>query len=194
MLLFERFNFTLTYCPGSRNLKPDALSRQFAPDSPEGYSGLIPPPSCVVGVIRWQVKERVREALNSVFSARGTCSSLTPSAPRSSNGDTNPSSPASSKPYTSRDVRRHAGLHCCLPALGSREGFASTGLLKPLPIPRRPWSHLTGLPSNDHSVILTILDRFSKCEQYVPFPKLPSAVETAALLIQHVFPTAPEPG
>lgn len=29
VLFFTRFNFVLSYCPGSRNGKPDALSRQF---------------------------------------------------------------------------------------------------------------------------------------------------------------------
>ena len=28
-LFFERFHFSLSYRPGSRNTKPDALSRQF---------------------------------------------------------------------------------------------------------------------------------------------------------------------
>ena len=33
-LFFDRFNFTLSYRPGSRNLKPDALFRQF-PECPD---------------------------------------------------------------------------------------------------------------------------------------------------------------
>lgn len=34
-LFFSRFNFTITYRPGSRNVKPDTLSRQFSgSDSP----------------------------------------------------------------------------------------------------------------------------------------------------------------
>uniref|UniRef100_A0A3Q2VPW7 Integrase catalytic domain-containing protein n=1 Tax=Haplochromis burtoni TaxID=8153 RepID=A0A3Q2VPW7_HAPBU len=32
-LFFTRFNFTLSYRPGSRNAKPDALSRQYSPDT-----------------------------------------------------------------------------------------------------------------------------------------------------------------
>lgn len=67
------------------------------------------------------------------------------------------------------------------------------GLLHPLPIPRRPWSHIsidfvTGLPpSNVHTTILTVVDRFSKMVHFIPLPKLPSAKETADVLIQHVF-------
>jgi hypothetical protein len=30
-LLVTRFNFSLSYCPGSRNVKPDALSRRYSP-------------------------------------------------------------------------------------------------------------------------------------------------------------------
>lgn len=32
MLFFGWFNFTLTYRPRSRNIKPDALSQQFSPN------------------------------------------------------------------------------------------------------------------------------------------------------------------
>ncbi|CAI5691324.1 unnamed protein product [Oreochromis niloticus] len=70
---------------------------------------------------------------------------------------------------------------------------APSGLLLPLPVPSRPWSHValdfvTGLPrSSGHSVILTIVDRFSKAAHFVPLPKLPSALETAHLLVVHVF-------
>ncbi len=33
-LFFGQFSFTLTYCPGSNNLKPDALFQQFTPEEP----------------------------------------------------------------------------------------------------------------------------------------------------------------
>lgn len=67
------------------------------------------------------------------------------------------------------------------------------GLLYPLPVPSRPWSHIpvdlvTGLPpSNGHTVILTIVDRFPKMVHYVPLSKLPFTTETADLLPMHVF-------
>ena len=66
------------------------------------------------------------------------------------------------------------------------------GLLQPLPILHHPWSHIaldfvTGLPpSNHHTTILTIIDRFSKAVHFVPLTKLPSASDTAQLLITHV--------
>uniref|UniRef100_A0A671KHG3 Gypsy retrotransposon integrase-like protein 1 n=1 Tax=Sinocyclocheilus anshuiensis TaxID=1608454 RepID=A0A671KHG3_9TELE len=68
-----------------------------------------------------------------------------------------------------------------------------SGLLKPLPIPQRPWSHLsidfiTDLPPSDHhTTILVIIDRFSKSCRLIPLPKLPTAMETAQALFQHVF-------
>ena len=62
-LFFDRFNFTLSYRPGSRNIKPDALSRQF-PERP--YETVEPSPivpaSCVVASVNWEIEERVQAA------------------------------------------------------------------------------------------------------------------------------------
>ncbi|KAI3366903.1 hypothetical protein L3Q82_009548, partial [Scortum barcoo] len=57
------FNFTLSYLPGSRNVKPDALSRQFqrdedvalCPDTIISSSHLIAP-------LTWEIEERVKAA------------------------------------------------------------------------------------------------------------------------------------
>ncbi|CAJ0955438.1 unnamed protein product [Ranitomeya imitator] len=38
-LFFSRFDFVVSYLPGSKNVKADALSRSFVPDSPGGVSG-----------------------------------------------------------------------------------------------------------------------------------------------------------
>ena len=62
-----------------------------------------------------------------------------------------------------------------------------------LPVPSHPWSHIamdfvTGLPpSEGKTVILTIIDHFSKAAHFLVPPRLPSARETADLLVEHVF-------
>ena len=54
-LLFSRFNFTLTYRPGSKNVRADALSRiyqgEVTPKTTNPNS--ILPPARVVGVVTW---------------------------------------------------------------------------------------------------------------------------------------------
>ncbi|XP_027136088.1 uncharacterized protein LOC113744020 [Larimichthys crocea] len=70
---------------------------------------------------------------------------------------------------------------------------APAGFLHPLPVPHHPWSHIsldfiTGLPpSNGHTTILTVVDRFSKMAHFVPLPKLPPAKEMAEQVLLHVF-------
>ncbi len=67
------------------------------------------------------------------------------------------------------------------------------GLLQPLPVPRLPWSHIaidlvTDLPSSrNYSTILTVIDRFSKACHLIPLNKLPTAFETAEVLLEQVF-------
>uniref|UniRef100_A0A8C5PI99 Uncharacterized protein n=1 Tax=Leptobrachium leishanense TaxID=445787 RepID=A0A8C5PI99_9ANUR len=66
------------------------------------------------------------------------------------------------------------------------------GLLQPLPVPERPWAQLsmdfiTDLPvSHNNTVILTIVDRFSKMFHFVSLAKLPSAMELVPVFIQNV--------
>lgn len=61
-LFFDPFNFTMTYRPGSKNTKPDALSRQFSVQESPSSPDTIVPPSCVVGAVTWQIEATVREA------------------------------------------------------------------------------------------------------------------------------------
>lgn len=82
---------------------------------------------------------------------------------------------------------------CTVCACSKTSHQPSPGLLCPLPVPGRPWSHIaldfvTGLPpSQGNTTILTIVDRFSKTAHFVALPKLPTALETADLLISHAF-------
>ncbi|KAK3558297.1 hypothetical protein QTP86_014682 [Hemibagrus guttatus] len=67
------------------------------------------------------------------------------------------------------------------------------GKLVPLPIPRRPWSHLlidfaTDLPvSNGFTTILITIDCFSKACKLILLKGLPTAMETAEALFSNVF-------
>lgn len=67
------------------------------------------------------------------------------------------------------------------------------GKLVPLPVPKRPWSHIAidfiaDLHSSDsHTSVFTIVDRFSKACKLIPLKGLPTAFETAETLFQQVF-------
>ena len=67
------------------------------------------------------------------------------------------------------------------------------GLLCPLSVPRHPWSEIsldfvTGLPpSKGNTTILTVVDRFSKMVHFIPLSMLPSAKETAEVMLRQVF-------
>ena len=95
-------------------------------------------------------------------------------------------------PGVRRDVAEFvAACPICAQAKGGSQ--QAQGLLQPLPVPHRPWSHIAidfvkGLPeSQGNTVILTIVDLFFKSAHFVPLPKLPSSKETAQILVQHVF-------
>lgn len=69
----------------------------------------------------------------------------------------------------------------------------AAGMLCLLTVPTCHWSHITldfvtGLPpSKSDTIILTIVDRFSKTVHFVFVAKLPTTHETAEVMVQHVF-------
>uniref|UniRef100_A0A8D3E3V3 Gypsy retrotransposon integrase-like protein 1 n=1 Tax=Scophthalmus maximus TaxID=52904 RepID=A0A8D3E3V3_SCOMX len=210
-LFFTRFNFTLSYQPGSRNTKPDALSRQFQEEesTPTEPESILPVP-CRLAVLTWGIEEQVRLATE---------------------GQPGPSACPPNRLYVPPSLRSdviqwaHASKLTCHPGIqrtcdvilqrfwwstlqeDTKEFVnacpicnqhkpshqAPAGLLRTLPVPHRPWSHIsldfvTGLPpSKCYTAILTVVDRFSKMAHFVPLVKLPSAKETAQLIIHHVF-------
>lgn len=90
------------------------------------------------------------------------------------------------------DVRQFVAA-CSVCAQNKTSNKLPIVLLWPLPIPNHPWSHIaldfvTGLPSSSgNTVILTVVDRFSKAAHFIPLPKLPSAKETALVVVDHIF-------
>ena len=63
-LFFSRFDFTLTYCPGSKNIRTDALSLLFPTETPNLSPAMdtILPPARVVGVVTFGVESAVTMA------------------------------------------------------------------------------------------------------------------------------------
>ena len=63
-LFFGRFNFNLTYRPGSKNVKPDTLSWQFhdSRDSLPVPDSILPAPY-LIGSLTWEIEALVRTAL-----------------------------------------------------------------------------------------------------------------------------------
>uniref|UniRef100_A0A8C5M5A9 Gypsy retrotransposon integrase-like protein 1 n=1 Tax=Leptobrachium leishanense TaxID=445787 RepID=A0A8C5M5A9_9ANUR len=94
-------------------------------------------------------------------------------------------------PTMRQDVRLFV-LACQVCARSKTSKSLPVGLLQPLPMPKRPWSHLSmdfivDLPkSKRHTVVLTVVDRFSKMAHFVPLPKLPTAKELAVVFAREI--------
>ncbi|KAK3540883.1 hypothetical protein QTP86_002978 [Hemibagrus guttatus] len=182
-LFFNRFQFILSYRPGSKNLKPDALSRVYVNTPQEDAITPIIPSSKIVAPIRWELEGTVKQA-----QAR---------EPDPGGGPTN----CLFVPKTVRSQILQWG-HCsrltCHPGTSRTLEFLQrrfwwptikedvTTFVKACPTCNQDF--ITGLPlSQGNTVIMVIVDRFSKAAWFVPLPKLPTAKETADLIITHVF-------
>ncbi|KAG1926482.1 retrotransposable element [Pimephales promelas] len=209
-LFFTRFNFSISYRPGSKNLKPDALSRQFTSPEVVPNKEEILPKGVVVGAAVWGIERLVKRSLAHAITPRLCPRGLLfvpPSARlavlqwgHSSKLFAHPGVRGTIAairqrfwwPSRERDVRRFVAS-CTVCAQTKSGNSPPAGLLRPLPLPSRPWSHIaldfiTGLPpSQGNTVILTVIDRFSKTARFIPLPKLPSARETAQIIVDQVF-------
>ncbi len=209
-LFFGRFDFTLSYRPGSKNIKPDSLSRIFDRTERLSTPECILPETLFVSTLTWEVESRVKTALegvtpparcppNRLFVPEGLRSSVIQWG-HCSNVACHPGVSRTRFlvkqrfwwPLMARDVHDFV-LACSVCATGKSSNRPPDGLLQPLPVPSRPWSHIaldfvTALPpSQGHTVVLTVVDRFSKAAHFIPLPKLPSAKETALVVVDHVF-------
>lgn len=208
-LFFYRFNFIITYRPGIRNVKPDALSRQFNSSDNCTVSPILSP-SCIEGTLTWEIETRVRQAQgeepNHVPCPAGTL--FVPSSLRSDVltwGHTSHvfchagihRTPALLSrrffwPSVEKDLREYIAA-CCTYLCSKSSNSPPSGLLHPLSTPGRPWLHITldfvtGLPpSHGNTVIHTVIDRFSKSAYFISLPQLSTAMETANNLVSHVF-------
>lgn len=209
-LFFNRFDFVLSYRPGAKNGKPDALSRQFDPDPSPKVSTPILPASCFVGAVTWEIEKRVSEATAGVQSPLGCPSNrlFVPESLRSQVIHWAHTSRISCHPGVrrtlfvakqrfcwpsmERGIKEYVAA-CGICARNKTSRQAAVGLLNPLPVPSRPWSDIsmdfvTGLPSTEgNTSVMTVVDRFSKMVHFIPLHKLPSAKKTAEVMLSHVF-------
>ncbi|KAK3545820.1 hypothetical protein QTP70_015261, partial [Hemibagrus guttatus] len=208
-LFFTRFNFTISYRPGSKNTKADALSQMFAPEESSETPKPILPENIFVSPITWS-EETLPPTSTSTYTPPGCPpgSQYIPRARRTtlihsahtSLGTGHPGIHETLSllkkrfwwPNMTVDVRRYVqGCEGC--AMSKDPRHLPAGKLLPLPVPSRPWSHLgvdfvTDLPtSREHTCILVVVDRFSKSCRLLPLRGPPTALETAELLLNHVF-------
>uniref|UniRef100_A0A3B1J8V2 Gypsy retrotransposon integrase-like protein 1 n=1 Tax=Astyanax mexicanus TaxID=7994 RepID=A0A3B1J8V2_ASTMX len=209
-LFFTRFDFHITYRPGSKNIKADSLSRVFCSSEVPQHPEPIVPDTVFIAPIHWQVDEDIRNALNEI-SVPVSCPPEKLYVPEdfrhdlllwahTSVGTGHPGIQRTNQllqakywwPSMIKDVERYV-KSCTICTISKTPKHAPAGKLVPLPIPSRPWSHLsldfvTDLPSSEgFTTILVVVDRFSKSCRFIPFPKLPSAFQVAETVFNHVF-------
>ncbi len=211
-LFFTRFNFTISYRPGNKNIKADALSRLHQPDPTPDEPEPILPSSVFLSPIQWALDDQIRAATLTEPAPPGgpEGKEYVPSTLRLTLLDSVHTSPGSGHPGSNRTLSLLQGRYwwpnmardvvryvkgCSVCAISSTPRKLPEGKLVPLPIPRRPWSHLgidfaTDLPPSDgYTTILVVVDRFSKWCKLIPLRGLPTALETAETLFQHVLGT-----
>ncbi|KAI2668509.1 Transposon Tf2-8 polyprotein [Labeo rohita] len=181
-LFFTQFNFKITYRPGSKNVTADALS-----DSPSEPEPIIPP-NLIISPIIWNQDQNIQQATlqepatkecpeGKIYIPRSQRQPLLGAAPQSP-GSGHPESRRTLSllqtsywwPSMHCDTIRYV-QSCSVCAMSNTPCQLPTGKLVPLPIPQRPWSHIgvdfvTDLPNSEG---------------------LPTALETAEHLFQHVF-------
>lgn len=189
-LFFDRFNFSLSFRPGHKNAKADALSPQFAPDTDQTVPPSVLPMACQVAFLalqdepdpgtrppgRWFIPSAARApvitwACDSRFSCHPGTARTTAVIKRHFWWES-----------LERDVQEYVAA--CGPCARSKTRTQRpSGLRQPLFIPSWPWSHIaldfvTRLPnSSGKTVVLSNINRFSKAAHFIALKKLPTAAE-----------------
>ncbi|KAL0186689.1 hypothetical protein M9458_018359, partial [Cirrhinus mrigala] len=190
-LFFTRFCFTVTYRPGHKNLKADALSRLHQPDPAPEEPEPILPPAVFMCPIQWDLDDQIRAATISEPAPpggpEGKC--YVPTTIRLTLLDSFHTSPGSGHPGSQTNP-----LTSLKPLLVAQHGMspATSRVVWSAPL-HLHHSHLamdfaTDLPpSQGLATILVVTDCFSKACKLIPLKGLPTALKTAEALFHHVF-------
>ncbi|KAG1930727.1 retrotransposable element [Pimephales promelas] len=178
-LFFTRFNFTVTYRPGSKNIKADALSRQTEETNSSPNPERVLGEKLLLAPVQWDVMTEIQNA-NVQNPAPVECPAdllFVPDAFRPRLLDQVHSNPSSGHPginatihllqnrfwwpTLTADTITHI-QNCTECQTSKSPRTLPSGLLCPLPTPQRPWSHIaidfiTDLPnSQGNTTILTM--------------------------------------
>ncbi|KAK3510533.1 hypothetical protein QTP70_009172 [Hemibagrus guttatus] len=193
-----------------QNGKADARSRQFESANDPSKPEPILPATALLAPVRWDLMEEIRRAhadepppascppdrtfVPQLF--RQQVMQWVHEAPSSGHPGIHHSTQLTRRrfwwPSLGSDVEEYV-LACPTCAQSRTSRHLPEGLLEPLPIPRRPWSHLsvdflTDLPdSGGFTAVMVMMDRFSKGCRLIPLDRLPTAMQTADAMFQHVF-------
>ncbi|KAK3548932.1 hypothetical protein QTP70_021678 [Hemibagrus guttatus] len=172
-LFFTRFDFSVIYRTGTKNSKADALSRQFEAQSEPSQPNLILPAAAILAPVWWSLIEEIQRA-HADKPPPVNCPSTKVCVPLQT------------------DVERFVrSCSTCAQSQVCRQ--LPEGLLEPLPTPQCPWYHLsvdflTDLPnSGGFTMVMVVVDRFSKACKLIPLKGYPTAMQTAEAMFQHVF-------
>ncbi|KAI2644487.1 Transposon Tf2-8 polyprotein [Labeo rohita] len=181
----------------------------FSADSPAEPEPILPP-SVIVSPIIWDLENNIRHATLQEPAPSGCPEGkiYVPSSQRLHLLGTVHESPGSGHPGSRRTLSLLQGhywwpsmhrnvtrfvLSCSVCPMFITPRHLPTGKLIPLPISQRPWSHIgvdfvTDLPNCEgNTCILVTVDGFSKSCKFIPLKGLPTALETAEHLFQHIF-------
>jgi len=183
-LFFTGFHFSISYRPGPKNVKADALSRLYTPEESNKVSKPILPENIIVSPIEWS--ETTIPSSNASTNTPPGCPpglqyinriQRTPLI-HSFHTSLGTGHPGANETLSllkehfwwlnmARDVRRYVqGCQEC--GISKSPRHLPSGKLHLLLIPNRPWSHLgvdfiTDLPASNNCIcILVVIDRFSK--------------------------------
>ncbi|KAK1786113.1 hypothetical protein P4O66_017849 [Electrophorus voltai] len=198
--------FKVTYRPGEKNTRVDALSRQYTAEAQCPSSELVLSPTCFLASLEWELDRKIKAA-----NPHPQCSAnrfYVPPAHRGALITWAHTSLRTGRPGASRtaqligvhywwtampkDVVRYV-VSCPNCAPSKKPWVPPAGKLLPLPTSHQPWSHLevdfvNDLPvSEGNTTILSVVDQFSKMVRFLPLVALPTALKTADLLFRQVF-------